>query len=197
MLTLFVAEEQEHARLLEQLVARFGGTLISEHWTHRCFCLLRRALGVQFEIQTLVIAELIGTAYYRLVRSGTQDVVLRQVCDLMLRDEAPHLEFHRQRVAAQQAPWLPLERALWAAQFRILFLAAVQAAWLDHRPALAAIGVSHRRFFRQARRESAAFLAYRRAYRIGSVSAPSADALGTLAPAHAGDVHADPGTEDD
>jgi hypothetical protein len=123
----------------------------------------RRALGVQFEIQTLVIAELIGMAYYRLVRTGTQDVVLKQVCDLMLRDEVPHLEFHSQRVAAQQAPWVPLERALWAAQFRILFLAAVQAAWFDHRPALTAIGVSRRRFFRQARHERATFLACSRA----------------------------------
>src|SRR5205807_5474865 len=96
-LVLFVAEEQEHARLLECLVARFGGALVDRHWTHACFRRLRRALGVGFEIQTLLIAEIIGTAYYRLLRS-TGDAVLRQVCELMLRDEVPHLRFHVDRI---------------------------------------------------------------------------------------------------
>lgn len=157
-LALFVGEEQEHARLLERLVARFGGTLVTRHWTHRCFRLLRRALGVELEIQTLVIAELIGLAYYRLLRAGTGDGVLVQVCELMVRDEVHHLDFHAQRMAARQAHWLPAERALWAVQFQLLFLVAVQAAWVDHRRALTAIGAGRRRFFRQARLEGAAFL---------------------------------------
>lgn len=127
-LGLFVAEEQEHARLLELLVGRLGGTLVTTHWTHRCFRGLRRALGVRFEIQTLLIAEIIGTAYYRLLRS-TGDPVLRQVCELMIRDEGPHLRFHAGRVVISQLRWGSLRRALWTAPFRLLFGAAVTAAW--------------------------------------------------------------------
>src|SRR4051794_10586328 len=33
----FVAEEGEHARLLECLVLRFGGATIRRHWTHELF----------------------------------------------------------------------------------------------------------------------------------------------------------------
>jgi hypothetical protein len=157
-LALFIGEEQEHARLLEQLVARFKGELISRHWTHGCFSLLRRALGVRFEIQILVVAELIGTAYYRLLRIGARDIVLEQVCDLMLRDERRHIEFHSEGVTERQAHWLPLQRTLWAAQFRIVFLTAAYAAWLDHRPALTAVGTTRRKFFRHGRRECAGFL---------------------------------------
>src|SRR5882757_8912105 len=137
-LRLFVAEEQEHARLLEHLVGRFGGTLVTTHWTHRCFQTVRRALGVRFEIQTLLVAEIIGTAYYRLLRS-TGDTVLRQVCELMLRDETPHLRFHADRLAVSQLRWSRARRALWTAQFRLLFRAAVIAAWVDHRRALRAL----------------------------------------------------------
>jgi hypothetical protein len=36
-LELFVAEEQTHARLLEQLVHYFGGGTIKRHWTHALF----------------------------------------------------------------------------------------------------------------------------------------------------------------
>jgi hypothetical protein len=156
-LRLFIAEEQEHARLLERLVARFGGDLTTRHWTHGCFSWLRRALGVDFEIQVLAVAEIIGTVYYRLLRAGTNDAVLAQVCDLMLSDEAAHLEFHSQRVAERQSGRLPLGRTLWVAQFRGLFLAATLAAWLDHRPALRALGDTRRRFFLEARDEFAAF----------------------------------------
>jgi hypothetical protein len=156
-LALFVAEEQEHARLLEHLVTRFGGRLVTKHWTHRCFRTLRRALGVAFEIQTLLIAEIIGTAYYRLLRS-TGDVVLRQVCELMLRDEAPHLRFHADRVVVSQSGWHPARRALWTAQFRLLFRAAVTAAWIDHRSALRALGISRRLFTTEARGEARAWL---------------------------------------
>jgi hypothetical protein len=160
-LALFVAEEQEHARLLEHLVARLGGSLVTRHWTHRCFRMLRRALGVGFEIQTLVIAEIIGTAYYRLLRS-TGDAVVRQVCELMLRDEIPHLRFHADRVVIGQLGWRPVRRALWTAQFRLLFRAVVTAAWIDHRSALLALGVSRRLFTTEARSEARTWLARRR-----------------------------------
>jgi hypothetical protein len=159
-LALFVAEEQEHARLLECLVARFGGTLVTTHWSHRWFRRLRRALGVEFEIQTLVMAETIGAAYYRLLRS-TGDAVLRQVCDLMLRDEVPHLRFHADRVTVSQLRWSPARRALWTGQFRFLFRAAMTAAWIDHRSALQAVGIDRRLFTGEALTEARRWLALR------------------------------------
>ena len=51
-LVLFVAEEQEHARLLEQQVLRLGGTLITRHWTQTWFRRVRRALGARFAVVT-------------------------------------------------------------------------------------------------------------------------------------------------
>lgn len=161
-LVLFVAEEQEHARLLTEQVIRFGGTLVTRHWTHGWFRRVRRALGVRFEIQTLLVAEIIGTAYYRLLRS-TGDTVLREMCELMLRDEAPHLRFHADRIVIEQLPWSPLARALWTAQFRCLHRAAVTAAWVDHRPALRAVGIDRRLFTKEARTEARSWLLRRAA----------------------------------
>jgi len=161
-LALFVAEEQEHARLLAQQVIRFGGTLVTKHWTHDWFRRVRQALGVHFEIQTLLVAEIIGTAYYRLLRS-TGDTVLRQMCELMLRDEAPHLRFHADRIVVEQLRWSPLTRALWTAQFRLLLRVAVIAAWLDHRPCLLAVGIDRRLFTREARDEGRSWLLRRAA----------------------------------
>jgi len=158
-LALFIQEEQEHARLLQKLVERYRGQLVTKHWTHSLFRVLRRALGVGFEIQVLVIAELIGTAYYRLLGNRTSDPVLRHACEIVLRDEAKHVAFHAERFGTDQAAWLPVERALWLVQFQILFLGALQVAWMDHQTALRAVGVRRPEFQQEARRGCVQFLA--------------------------------------
>lgn len=157
-LELFIAEEKEHARLLELLVRRFGGQIVRRHWTHLLFRQARRAFGLNFEIQVLVIAELVGTAYYRLLHLRTRDPVLEEICAVILRDEAQHIAFHVDWLAHRHANWLPAERELWSWQFQILFAAAAQVAWMDHRAALEITGGNRREFFREARGECIAFL---------------------------------------
>jgi hypothetical protein len=160
-MALFVAEEREHARLLAHLVARFGGTLVTKHWTDRCFTVARHALGVGFEIQAVVVAEMVGGAYFQLLRS-TGDPVLREVCELMVRDEIHHRRFHVDHVVVAQLRWSPLRRALWTAQFKLMLRGALFAAWVDHRSALRAVGVNRRLFLTEARREARDWLLRRR-----------------------------------
>jgi hypothetical protein len=157
-LRLFVAEEGEHARLLARLVHRFGGATIRRHWTHTVFRLVRRALGFKFEIQLLVIAELVGTAYYRLLQVRTRDPVLEEVCALILKDEAQHVDFHADWLGDFQSRFLPIERMGWSLQFQILFTLAAQVAWADHKSCLLITGASRQDFFREARRECIRFL---------------------------------------
>lgn len=158
---LFVAEEREHARLLEHLVRRFGGTLVTSHWTDRCFTLARHALGVGFELQAVMVAELVGGAYFRLLRS-TGDTVVRQVCELMVHDEDQHRRFHVDRVVIAQFGWSRLRRALWAVQFQLMFRVALAAAWADHRRALRAVGIGRRLFFAEAKADTRAWLLSRK-----------------------------------
>lgn len=157
-LELFVAEEGEHARLLRALVERFGGRLIERHWTHLLFRFARRALGLNFEIQVLLIAELVGTAYYRVLQRRARDPILDQVCTRILTDEAQHVAFHLDRLRDIHAELLPAERAFWNLQFQLLFTAALQVAWIDHRGALQATGAHRREFFAEARTECIGFL---------------------------------------
>jgi hypothetical protein len=157
-LQYFIAEEGEHARLLERLVLRFDGANIRRHWTHALFRLVRHALGFQFEIQVLLIAELVGTAYYRLIKARAADSVLDDTCTLLLRDEAQHVEFHAHWLGDVLSRKLPLEASAWRTQFQALFFVAALVAWIDHREALIASGSNRREFFRQARTECIRFL---------------------------------------
>lgn len=157
-LEFFVAEEAEHARLLEGLVGRFGGSLVQRHWTHLFFRSARRALGLNFEIQVLLIAELVGTAYYRTLLRRARDPILDQVCDRILADEAQHVAFHLDRLRGIHATLLPAERAAWFLQFQFLFTAALLVARIDHRAALSAIGTRRAEFYNEARKECIGFL---------------------------------------
>jgi hypothetical protein len=157
-LELFIAEEAEHARLLARLVQRFGGQIIRRHWTHLLFRSARRALGLNFEIQVLLIAELVGTAYYEMLQRRARDPLLDQVCARILSDEAQHVAFHLDRLHDIHAGLLPAERGAWCLQFQLLFASALAVAWFDHRSALEAIGTPRSEFFRAARGHAIHFL---------------------------------------
>lgn len=157
-LQFFVGEEKEHARLLAAMVHRLGGRLIKRHWTHRLFKLVRRVGGFHFEIQMLLTAEIVGTAYYELVKAGVKDNALQTALGLMLKDEAGHVAFHLDRLRLKWRDYLPLERAAWAFQFQVLILAALRAAWLDHGACLRALGHDWDDFSQRTRQLTIQFL---------------------------------------
>ncbi|MET9254428.1 hypothetical protein [Streptomyces sp. NPDC003717] len=76
---LFVAEEQNHARLLAALLAAGGRSVIAGHWTDTAFIRLRRLLGLRLELLVLMIAEVVALHYYRALRDGTHDALTSEV----------------------------------------------------------------------------------------------------------------------
>ncbi|PYI84514.1 MAG: hypothetical protein DME26_13130, partial [Verrucomicrobia bacterium] len=95
LVDFWFAEEAEHSRLLGCAVDRLGGRRITSHWSFTAFCFCRRVLGVRFELQVLLLTELVSTAYYRVLRRHSPDAPLATMCALILRDEAGHVAFHR------------------------------------------------------------------------------------------------------
>jgi hypothetical protein len=157
-LALFIAEEREHARLLAHLVDRFGGRLTRHHWTDFFFRRLRHAGGLEFELSVLVVAEMVGSAYYRLLLRYAPDPILREVCRIILRDEAQHVAFHIDHLGTRLRSALPLEHHGFGLRVQMLLAAATHVAWLDHGRALRSVGATRRDFFGSARHEGARFL---------------------------------------
>ena len=157
-LALYVKEETEHARLLACVVTRMGGKLVEHHWTHRLFKIARRIGGFRFEIQMLLTAEIVGTAYYEHVTAGTKDAPLNDALGLMLRDESAHVAFHLERLRLRWREFLPMERSLWALQFQVLVLVALRLAWVDHGPCLRSLGFTWNDFSKRARQIAIQFL---------------------------------------
>lgn len=155
---LWFREEAEHARLLGCAVKRFNGRIITSHWSFTAFCLCRRALGVRFELQVLTLTELVSTAYYRLLRHYSPDGPLAAMCELILRDEAGHVAFQRDRILASGNPKPSARGLAWRIQFLLCGYGAATVLWASHAPCLKAIGGSRAEFYSEVTRQLTRFV---------------------------------------
>jgi hypothetical protein len=139
---LFVAEEQNHARLLARLLAAGGMPRLTSHWSDTVFVRLRRLMGLRTELLVLMIAEVVALHYYQALRDGTDDRLTSEVAGRILADEQRHVPFHCERLRAsfRELP-RPLRRPVLAA-WRLLLCAVTLVVAADHGPALRRLGIA-------------------------------------------------------
>ncbi len=145
---LFVREEQRHARDLGRFLRLAGVPLLGHSRLDSAFRLLRRLAGLETAIGVLLTAETVGKVYYLALRRATGSVLLRRLCEQLLRDEVRHMRFHAERLAL-----LRRGRARWRvwlahARHRVLFGGSCLLVWAKHRRALRAGGFGLRSFWR-------------------------------------------------
>jgi hypothetical protein len=157
LVDLWFLEEREHSRLLADAVARFGGRCIQSHWSFTAFCFVRKCIGVRFELTVLLLTEIVSTVYYKLLRRHGEDPALRSMCQLILRDEAGHVAFHRDRLAQAARAGMRRGKA-WEFCFRTLGMAAATMLWVNHAPALRALGATRTEFYREIGLELSRFV---------------------------------------
>ena len=163
---MWFAEEREHSRLLACAVGRIGAEFITDTFAFRMFYACRRAFGVQFEMFVLLIVEIVSTGYYRVIRRHVGDEPLAAMCKLILRDEARHIDFHRDRLAARHPGGFGFWRAL---AFRLLAHACASFLWLGHGRCLRALGGTRAELFGHVRSGLASFLSELAASRAAQI----------------------------
>jgi len=105
----------------------------------------------------LLLTELVSTAYYRVLRRHIEDQPVRDMCTLILRDEAGHVAFHRARLAASGLKGI-LASIAWACQFFLCGYAAATMLWMNHRHCLKAIGGTRAEYYREVGFEISRFV---------------------------------------
>lgn len=138
---LFVAEEGEHGRLLAQMLGALNAPLLDGHWSDRIFVMLRRIggrrlSGLQIELCTLLVAEMIALRYYRALHDLTDDSGLQAMCAQILRDEKSHVHFHCDFLRSAWSDKTPGARVAIEFLWRLLFFAACALVWFDHKSVL-------------------------------------------------------------
>lgn len=144
---LFIKEEQEHARLMARILKQLGAPLLKRHWSDACFVLLRRLFGLHHELLVLLMPEIIARRYFRALRDGGSDPLLRAVCAQILHDEEGHVAFHvdylQKAFGGLSMPARWIVRWLWRWLFRLACLVVI----IDHRAILRETGVSKTAFW--------------------------------------------------
>jgi len=147
---LFIAEEQEHSRLLANVLQQLNAPLLRQHWTDSLFRRCRHLLGFYEEISVLLMAEIIALKYYGAIREGCHASVLEIVCEQILADEKFHVRFHCERFHETIARRTGPVRALWWLALSAMFVGASAVVAWDHRHAFRALGGSTTEFLRDS-----------------------------------------------
>jgi hypothetical protein len=145
---LFIKEEQEHSRLMGEIVQHLNAPLLKSHWSDNCFILMRHFFALNQELMVLLLPEMIAKRYFKALHGGTKDEVLRAVFAQIAHDEEGHLAFHVEYLRRQFAGMTFIDRIAAQVIWRFLFRATCVAVLLDHRTVLAAVGESPRDFWR-------------------------------------------------
>ncbi len=146
VIDLWFAEEKEHSRLLGDAVRRLEGAFVEDTFAFRMFNRCRRVFDAQFEMLVLLIVEIVSTGYYRLIRRHCDDAPIAAMCGLILRDEAGHIAFHRDRLASLYPEGTSF---IWRLQFYLLGFACTTFLWLGHGRWLRVLGAKRAELFGQ------------------------------------------------
>ena len=148
---------------------RFGGDSIEGHWSFSVFCNVRKYLGVKFELYALLLTEITSNNYYKLLRKYAPDEVIKGMCDLIIRDETGHINFHCDRIASRMDGNYQLG-ALWSVRMHVLAFLAGTMLWINHRRAVVNLGATTLEFYRAFLNETQRFIRTTRLRRRGQFS---------------------------
>ena len=139
---LFIKEEQEHARLMAEVINTQGAPLLKEHWSDNCFVLMRHLFRLEHELLVLLLPEIIAKRYFRAVRDGTEDAVVRAVCEQIMHDEEGHVAFHIDYLRQTFKAYSLIKRAAMMIAWKLMFQAVCLVVIFDHRSLLQAVRLS-------------------------------------------------------
>lgn len=143
---LFVAEEQNHARMLALLLRASGTQTKRWHWSDSVFVRLRRLMGLRLELMILTIAEVVALRYYRALAEGGSDRLLVDVSERILADENHHVPFQIRRLRLGFRDTPPAARIVIKQIWRAMAATVIVVVALDHGRAMSVCGLSRREF---------------------------------------------------
>ncbi len=155
-LRLFIAEEQEHSRMLGNFLDREHIPLLPSHWLDGAFRRLRKLAGLEICCTVLVTAEVLAMPFYRALHDSTRSPLLRSICKRILSDEAAHLQYQALTLGlARRRSGAPARRIRCWGHW-MLFDCTSLLLWQQHRRMFHAAGWGFRRFWQDSRREFSA-----------------------------------------
>lgn len=146
-ISLFIREEQSHARVLGAYMDKHHIPKIKNHWVDGVFRWLRKLTNLENTIRVLLTAEIIAKVYYRALHDATNSVLLQKICRQILQDEDQHIAFQcftLRPFYQRKALW---RKAIVRACHFILMMGTIVVVWWYHKKVFHKARYSFMHFF--------------------------------------------------
>jgi hypothetical protein len=150
-LQLFIAEEQQHSRILGRFLDRERIPRLTGDGIDWIFRRLRKLAGLELCTTVLVTAEVLAIPFYQALRDATHSPLLRSICVRILCDEVAHLKYQALTLGQIRRSLGQRARSTRALCHSILFDGTALLVWRQHRRVFRAAGWDFRLFWRDAR----------------------------------------------
>ena len=139
---LFIAEEQRHSAMLGRYLDLAHESRLTKSKIDGIFRWLRHLMGLELSLIVLSTAEIVASIYYRALRDATECDLLQSICRRILRDEAAHLAFHRDRFLVLRWRRLLVTRSILRLIHHGLLMVTLLPVWWCHGRVFRAGGIS-------------------------------------------------------
>jgi len=135
-ISLFIREEQSHARVLGAFMDKHDITRIKKHWVDGVFRWLRKSAGLENTIRVLLTAEIISKVYYVALHNATGSLLLKKICTQILKDEDQHIAFQCDTLNPFYQRKSFINKFFTRSWHFILMTGTILVVWFHHRKVL-------------------------------------------------------------
>jgi hypothetical protein len=131
---LFIKEEQKHGNNLGRYLDAIHQPRVKSDWGDTLFRKCRYFnTSMDFWTLTVLTVESAAQIFYQSLKDASNCTLLKQICTDILIDEAPHIEFQKERLAILFRDKFVLYRPIWRIFYQISFFSIAVVVWLGHR----------------------------------------------------------------
>ena len=147
---LFIKEEQKHGANLGTYLDRIGKPRIKQNWGDSLFRTVRH-LNTSMESWTLAVIVVESTAqiFYQSLKDATGCGLLKEICTDILIDEAYHITYQTEHLAAIFESKTPFAKSWRIVVYRHFFYATSLLIWFAHKQLFKAGGNSFSSYFKK------------------------------------------------
>jgi len=146
-ISLFIREEQAHARVLGSFLDKHHIKRIKSHWVDGVFRWLRKSGGLENTIRILLTAEIISKVYYVALREATGSSLLQKICKQILKDEDQHIAFQCDTLRHFYQRKNSISKFFTRNWHFILMVGTISVVWLHHSKVFKKAGFNLKGFF--------------------------------------------------
>lgn len=138
---LFIKEEQKHGNNLGRYLDKIRRPRIKHNWGDTLFRKIRH-FNTSMEAWTLtvIVVESAAQIFYQSLKDATGCRLLKQICTDILIDEAPHITFQTERLAAIFNAKPDFSKVWRTIFYRYFFYATACVIWFAHKQVFIAGG---------------------------------------------------------